>query len=175
MSISADGDLVYTIRAAGSPLIFASLFGAAASKRPPYAPKIVLAQAQTNALTAITSFAGSWLGTKTGAGLDALCASSPSFRARLTAAVAGPHRPARKEPLVRRQTSRPAPRARPSPAATARDSSANALTSVGETNDALRERGERLAGLNDTIDDIARGASDMVKSAKRMALQQGAK
>ena len=82
VSISADGDLVYTMRAPGSPLIFASLFGAAASKRPPYAPKIVLAHAQTTALTALTSYAGSWLGTKTGAGLDALRActlsSSPS-------------------------------------------------------------------------------------------------
>ena len=79
--------------------------------------------------------------------------------------------------MIRRATVRAPrqPRARPPVVVSAREDTSDALTSAGETNDALRERGERLGALNETIDDIARGASDMVKSAKRMALQESAK
>jgi hypothetical protein len=43
------------------------------------------------------------------------------------------------------------------------------------TNEALRERGEMLDTLNDSMNSIAAGASQMLKDAKSAAFKQGVK
>jgi hypothetical protein len=48
-------------------------------------------------------------------------------------------------------------------------------SAVSETRDALQERSQRLEFLQDTMDEVSKGASDLVSSAKRLALQQSAK
>jgi hypothetical protein len=48
-------------------------------------------------------------------------------------------------------------------------------SAVSETRDALQERSQRLEFLQDTMDEVSKGASDLVSSAKKLALQQSAK
>lgn len=102
------------------------------------------------------------------------------------ALIAGPNRPAKKEPP--KSVAAPA-RARSASASKyrqdaplanrnlleAKNASGSAHASARETNEMLEEREDRLAQLNEGLSNLATGARDALNEARKTALQQGLK